>query len=688
MSENKIKLPEPLSPAGSPESLKAAVAGGADAVYFGAKSFSARSFAENFDDDAVKNAVRYCRALGVKTYMTVNVQLCDRELRDAAETIFRAWRYGVDAFIVADIGLASYVHTVCPEIELHASTQATGLNVLSADELKKIGFSRMVAPREISKRDLEILVKNSPIETELFIHGAICVSCSGQCLMSSVIGGRSGNRGECAQPCRLPYGKNGYALSLKDMCLAEHLTELSEMGVASLKIEGRMKAPEYVYGVTKIYRTLLDESRNAGEKEIAELSALFSRSGFTCGYYTGDIGRDMLGIRTADDKKESAKLLGSTIPEAKAEISLSADIRTGERASVTASGIFDGKSVTYTAIGEVVEKAERSMSEQRVRESLSKLGGTPFCTSQDMMEINLCDDAKLSVAELNALRRSACEGLWNRLAPERKISENSVSDTGKRTVSDMKTAFFVEPNNIPDEADKLFDRIFVPLFLYEKAHKTIGAEKCGIAFPPVALDTELNEITAAAEKVKALGCRTALVTGMWQIPICKRLGFDMTGDMRLNIWNSRSAEKLYDMGIIDFIQSCEIGVSRGAAIKSHGRHGVVAYGRLPLMTLEKCAIRDIAALTSPIEKCNFCGDGKFVPLKDRTGAEFLLRREYRHRNVLYNSVPVWMADKQSEILRAGLFEHFIFTCESKKEVVEIMNAYARGDKPKGAFKRI
>lgn len=688
MSENKIKLPELLSPAGSPESLKAAVAGGADAVYFGAKSFSARSFAENFDDDAIKNAVRYCRALGVKTYMTVNVQLCDRELRDAAETIFHAWRYGVDAFIVADIGLASYVQTVCPEIELHASTQATGLNVLSADELKKIGFSRMVAPREISKRDLEILIKNSPIETELFVHGAICVSCSGQCLMSSVIGGRSGNRGECAQPCRLPYGKNGYALSLKDMCLAEHLTELSEMGVASLKIEGRMKAPEYVYGVTKIYRTLLDEGRNAGEKEIAELSALFSRSGFTCGYYTGDIGRDMLGIRTEDDKKESAKLSGTTIPEAKAEISLSADIRTGERASVTASGIFGGKSATYTAIGEVVEKAERSMSEQRVRESLSKLGGTPFCTSQDMMKINLCDDAKLSVAELNALRRSACEGLLNRLALERKISENSVSDTGKRTVSDMKTAFFAEPNNIPDEADKLFDRIFVPLFLYEKTHKTIGTEKCGIAFPPVALDTELDEIIAAAERVKALGCRIALVTGMWQIPICKRLGFDMTGDMRLNIWNSRSAEKLYDMGIIDFIQSCEIGVSRGAAMQSHGRHGVVAYGRLPLMTLEKCVIRDIAALTSPIEKCNFCGDGKFVPLKDRTGAEFLLRREYRHRNVLYNSVPVWMADKQGEISRAGLFEHFIFTCESKKEVVEIMNAYDRGDKPKGAFKRI
>lgn len=688
MSENKIKLPELLSPAGSPEALKAAVAGGADAVYFGAKSFSARSFAENFDDDAIKNAVGYCRALGVKTYMTVNVQLCDRELRDAAEIIFRAWRHGVDAFIVADIGLASYIHEACPEIELHASTQATGLNAFSAEELKKIGFSRMVAPREISKRDLEMLIKNSPIETELFVHGAICVSCSGQCLMSSVIGGRSGNRGQCAQPCRLPYGRNGYALSLKDMCLAEHLTELSEMGVASLKIEGRMKAPEYVYGVTKIYRALLDEGRNAGEKEMAELSALFSRSGFTCGYYTGDIGRDMLGIRTADDKKESAKLSGSTISEAKAEISLSADIRTGEKAAVTASGIFGGEPVTYTAIGEVVEKADKPMSEQRVCESLSKLGGTPFCTSHSGIKINLSGDARLSVAALNALRRSACEGLLNRIAPERELSGNAVSDTGKRTASDMKTAFFAEPDNIPSGAERLFDRIFVPLFSYEKACETVGAEKCGAAFPPVALDTELDEITAAAQKAKALGCRTALVTGMWQIPICKRLGFDMTGDMRLNIWNSRSAEKLYGRGIIDFIQSCETGVSRGAAMQSHGCHGVVVYGRLPLMTLEKCVIRDIAALTSPIEKCNFCGDGKFVPLKDRTSAEFLLRREYRHRNVLYNSVPVWMADRQAEISRAGLFGHFIFTCESKKEVTEIMNAYARGDKPKGAFKRL
>lgn len=157
MSENKIKLPELLSPAGSPESLKAAVAGGADAVYFGAKSFSARSFAENFDDDAVKNAVRYCRALGVKTYMTVNVQLCDRELRDAAETIFRAWRYGVDAFIVADIGLASYVHTVCPEIELHASTQATGLNVLSADELKKSDFREWLRRERYQSATLKYL---------------------------------------------------------------------------------------------------------------------------------------------------------------------------------------------------------------------------------------------------------------------------------------------------------------------------------------------------------------------------------------------------------------------------------------------------------------------------------------------------------------------------------------------------
>lgn len=687
MQINK-KLPELLSPAGSPEALRAAVAGGADAVYFGAKSFSARSFAENFDEDAIKNAVRYCRALGVKTYMTVNIQLSDRELGEAAETIFRAYRYGVDAFIVADVGLANYVHTVCPEIELHASTQATGLNVYSADELKKIGFSRMVAPREISRRNLEILIKNSPIETELFVHGAICVSCSGQCLMSSVIGGRSGNRGECAQPCRLPYGKSGYALSLKDMCLAGHLTELSEMGVASLKIEGRMKSPEYVYGVTKIYRTLLDEGRNAGEKELAELSSLFSRSGFTCGYYTGKIGREMLGVRTADDKKESARLSGAAIPERKAEISLCADIRSGRAATVTASGIFFGNKVTFSATGDVPETAESSMSRERVRESLAKLGETPFFVKPENIKVNIDDGLRMSVARINALRRGACEGLIETLTAEKHINPKSAPPLGKRTPSDMKTAYFADVGNIPGEAQAFFDRIFIPLAATEKAYKTVGAEKLGIAFPPVALDTEIDEIGQMAERAKALGIRYALVTGMWQIPICRRLGFEMTGDLRLNVWNSQSAEKLYAMGISGFIQSCEIGLARGAAMQASGRYGAVAYGRLPLMTLEKCVIRDIMNLPSEIEKCNFCGDGKFVFLRDRTGAEFPVRREFRHRNVLYNSVPVRMEDRLSEYARAGLFEHFIFTCESKKEVAEIICAYKIGGKPKGAFKRI
>lgn len=687
MQINK-KLPELLSPAGSPEALRAAVAGGADAVYFGAKSFSARSFAENFDEDAIKNAVRYCRALGVKTYMTVNIQLSDRELGEAAETIFRAYRYGIDAFIVADVGLANYVHTVCPEIELHASTQATGLNVYSADELKKIGFSRMVAPREISRRDLEILIKNSPIETELFVHGAICVSCSGQCLMSSVIGGRSGNRGECAQPCRLPYGKSGYALSLKDMCLAGHLTELSEMGVASLKIEGRMKSPEYVYGVTKIYRTLLDEGRNAGEKELAELSSLFSRSGFTCGYYTGKIGREMLGVRTADDKKESARLSGAAIPERRAEISLCADICSGRAATVTASGIFFGNKVTFSATGDVPETAESSMSRERVRESLAKLGETPFFVKPENIKVNIDDGLRMSVARINALRRGACEGLIETLTAEKHINPKSAPPLGKRTPSDMKTAYFADVGNIPGEAQVFFDRIFIPLAATEKAYKTVGAEKLGIAFPPVALDTEIDEIGQMAERAKALGIRYALVTGMWQIPICRRLGFEMTGDLRLNVWNSQSAEKLYAMGISGFIQSCEIGLARGAAMQASGRYGAVAYGRLPLMTLEKCVIRDIMNLPSEIEKCNFCGDGKFVFLRDRTGAEFPVRREFRHRNVLYNSVPVRMEDRLSEYARAGLFEHFIFTCESKKEVAEIINAYKTGGKPTGAFKRI
>ena len=325
MTEDRnARLPELLAPAGSAEALYAAVSAGADAVYFGVGTFNARMNAKNLAEGELAEATAYCRRLGVKTYVTLNTQLYGGEVYAAAETARGLYNLGVDAFITADIGLARVLRSAYPEIEIHASTQMTGQNEMSAQVLSEMGFSRMVAPRELSLADIKALCEKSPIETEIFIHGALCVSASGQCLFSSVIGGRSGNRGQCAQPCRLPYscGKGqGYPLSLKDLCLASHMEEIISSGVASLKIEGRMKSADYVHGVVKIYRRLLDEGRNATADELEALARLFSRSGFTDGYFTGKIDSSMLGVRTEDDKRASTaqgggKYIGERRPAA------------------------------------------------------------------------------------------------------------------------------------------------------------------------------------------------------------------------------------------------------------------------------------------------------------------------------------------------------------------------------------
>ena len=294
-------LPELLSPAGSPEALRAAVAGGADAVYIGGSAFNARINATNFTIEQIKEAADYCHKRGVRLHVAVNILILDREMKDALEYIRELYLAGVDAVICADMGLAKEIHRHFHDLELHGSTQMSGHNLEAAKLMADMGFARMVTAREMSREDIASLCRTSPIDIEIFIHGAICVSHSGQCLMSSLIGGRSGNRGLCAQPCRMQYN-GSYPLSIKDMCLATHIPEIIDMGVRSLKIEGRMKSPDYVYGVTRIYRRLLDEKRGATPAEIKELEALFSRSGFTDGYYVGKISKTMNGIRSESDK--------------------------------------------------------------------------------------------------------------------------------------------------------------------------------------------------------------------------------------------------------------------------------------------------------------------------------------------------------------------------------------------------
>ena len=292
-------MAELLSPAGGWDSLVAAVQNGADAVYMGFGAYNARRSAKNFTEEEFSQAVRYCHLRGVKVYLTLNTLLTDRELPGAAELLHKASRLGADAVLIQDWGVWQLARQAAPEQPFHASTQMSLHTLGGARRAAELGLTRVVLARELSRRDIAAICRDCPAEVEVFAHGALCMCYSGQCALSAVIGGRSGNRGTCAQPCRLPYGVNapaagGHPLSLKDANLSPYLQELEDMGVACLKLEGRMKRPEYVAVITSIYRRLLDEKRRPTREEQRQLELAFSRSGFTDGYYLGRKGPQML----------------------------------------------------------------------------------------------------------------------------------------------------------------------------------------------------------------------------------------------------------------------------------------------------------------------------------------------------------------------------------------------------------
>ena len=683
--------PELLAPAGSPESLAAALSAGADAVYFGAHSFNARKNANNFTEDELKQAVRDCRLYGVKTNIVLNTQLYGNELAPAIALTEQLLSFGADAFIVADIGLAKELLRIFPGIELHASTQCTGQNALSAKALAEIGFKRMVAPRELPLRDIQTLCKNSPIETETFIHGALCVSHSGQCLMSSIIGGRSGNRGECAQPCRLPYKtKNPYALSLKDLCLAAYVPELMDAGVASFKIEGRMKTPEYVYGVISTYRKLIDEHRGATPDEIRRLAELFSRSGFTDGYYHEKISRDMLGIRTDSDKQTTATVLdtkkGEKFPTRRMPIEISAEFAVGKPAHIVGTVKRGEEIFTNEVFGDVCVQAEKTpIAKERLAENLSKLGSTPFCSERIEVE---AEDINIPISAVNALRRTLCENLAEKLIGMPKAYpkfDGKLPRASGYVASEEKSAYFALSSSLTPKALAYFDRIFLPLTEYiANMEKMRKYPNVGIALPPVAFDHELEAVREMAKKAYENGARAALVPGFWQGEMADELGFEKHGDLRLNLYNSSSAEIYAKKGYVSVIVSPEVGVSVTQGLAAEMPKGYIIYGRLPLMTMEKCMIRDSFSGKDDRATCRYCDTHPYTKLADRTGAEFIVMREFLHRNVIFNSVPTYMADKPLK----GLFSHAIFTDETPERVDTVIAQIEKKMPAKTKFRRL
>ncbi|MBO5883855.1 MAG: U32 family peptidase [Clostridia bacterium] len=663
------KRPELLSPAGSPLALHAAIEGGADAVYMGGAAFNARINAKNFSPDELSSAIRTAHGFGVKIYITLNTLVYDRELDEALFAAEDAYLRGADALIVADMGLASEIKKRLP-IELHASTQMSGHNVAAAKALAEAGFSRMVCAREMWGEDLKTFVSKSPIEAEVFVHGALCVSHSGQCLFSSIVGGRSGNRGECAQPCRLPFandrGKQYYPLSLKDLSLAEHIPELCRMGIASFKIEGRMKSPEYVREVTSIWRRLIDEDRGADREDMERLASVFSRGGFTDGYYKKKIGKEMLGVRSENDKESSRTLESFSGITRKIDISMKAALTAGEPLVLTAY-VSDRPELSVTVMGgTVMEAINAPMNEDGVRKCLGKLGGTFFSLKDS--DIQIVGRVMMPVSLLNAARREVTEALseliCGSLPDKDSVREAEISFPEKKKQKG-RSAVFYDAKNIPEEAYGYFDVIYLPLEKYR-------GETGGVVIPPVIYDSEREQVDEMLKVAREMGAEHALVGNIGHISLVKKHGFILHGDHRLNICNSSTASVLEDQGFEDYVISPELTLPKIRDID--GRTTVIVYGRLPLMLTEKCVGKECGG-------CEKCESGRSI-LRDRRGVEFPVLKAFEHRSIIFNSVPVYMADREKDLVSAGIeSRHFLFTTETATEVKAVIEAYKKGTVP-------
>jgi len=613
-----------LSPAGDMLSLKAAVDAGADEVYFGLSSFNARSGAANFTPEQAAEAIEYCRLYGVETDITLNTLLYGREYAQALSLVEKLEKLAPpNAYIVQDTGLARALVAEFPFITLHASTQMQVHGSYAAPALKRLGFSRAVLAREMTEEEIASFA-GCGLQTEVFVHGAICVCRSGACLMSSMIGKRSGNRGECAYPCRMEY--NGkYPLSLKDMCLAKHIPRLLELGVDALKIEGRMRSPEYVYAVTSVYRRLIDERRAADDKEIEYLARVFSRSGFTDGYFTGRRSGAMFGVRTERDKELTRSTPVEIVPR---RIPLKIDAVSPDNAPFSLTLSSRGETVTLER--DIRKEAQsRAATPSDVEKQLVKLGGTPFYAEN--VSCDVAPNGFYPVSALNALRRDAVDLLERALvssgAPQRTEKTPAPIRTRDEARNIGLTVRF-EGREVSEKAFFLASRAVFPIEnapLWER-FAAIDPSKISLLLPGFVFEGDAEKIKKLLAKAKEKGVSRATLPNFTFAPLCE--GFTLDGGYELNCISPQTAGVLYGMG---FDTVCASPESRSASFCDTA----VVYGRLRLMNTRNCIIKN----------CSACTHGEGGALRDRTGASFPVVCGPGHTNVIYNSVPVWLLDK-------------------------------------------
>ena len=669
---------EILAPAGSMEALRAAVQNGADAVYLGCGQFNARQNAKNFTPQMLTEAVKYCHVRGVQVHLTLNTLVSDKETPEVIELIRHAAMSDVDVFIVQDLGVVRLCKQIAPHIPVHGSTQLTVHNLPGVQLCAAMGMSRVVLSRELSREEIRYITARSPIEIEVFGHGALCMAYSGQCYFSAAIGGRSGNRGRCAQPCRQCYGYGRYQdkhpLSLKDSCLVQYLDELEQMGVASIKLEGRMKRPEYVAAVTAAYKEARD-NRNVTPQMMQLLHTAFNRQGFTDGYYMGQTGSHMFGYRDekSDDEKWCKEIRQTYEGAENPRVPVTFSMR------VTASGsrltVYDPDGRGCTVEGPMPEPARVSdLTEEYLVSRLSKTGGTPYYSTD--IQVELTPGLSLSASAINGMRRDVLSQLTaqrarrdlphlgrpgkipvlpgNRHQPELTVQvTNREQITGRLLKLPLKVLYV--PIHVLHED---------PVFCQELAGKL---PVCAV-LPRIVHDGELQQLKQMMVDIKALGVREVLVGNLGLLVSAQECDMGIRGDFSLNLYNSGSMNTTRQMELLSATVSFELKLAQIRDISKAVPTELLCYGRMPLMVTENCLFRGKTG------QC-ICHQG-ITKLTDKTGAEFpLIRDGNACRTVVLNGKKLNWLDRQDDLFRLGLWAmRLYFTTENPREVDQVLNS--------------
>lgn len=638
------KKPEILAPAGSPEALTAAIRAGADAVYVGGKRFSARNSAANFSDEELAEALRLCHSSGAKLYLAVNTIISDDEAEGFAEYIRSASALGVDGYIVQDWGAAQIMRSIVPDALIHASTQMSMHTAAGARLLRSLGYVRVVPARELG-RDVLGRICREDVEVEVFVHGALCMSVSGQCYMSAMIGSRSANRGCCGQACRLPFSavgdKNAAALSLKDLSLLERTDELREIGVDSLKIEGRMKRPEYVASAV----SELKKALGGDAPDMQLLRGIFSRSGFTDGYFTGK-RQDMFGVREKDDVTAARSLIPQIHELYRSSrqvhtVDMHAEIRAGKPVTVTAAC----GDISETVTGDAPAAAQNRPTDiSAVEKQLSKLGDTVFTLGSLTADIG--EGLFVPAGKLNELRRQLADKLTEAVI-DRNTPRYHATGTlpelpmvkRKPREGELPLRTLCRTAEQAIAAAERSEYVIVPeAVIGEELLRSVPAKKL-IVSPPRFI-TDEDALTARLAALKELGADRLFCHTPDSVAIGQTLGMKLHGSFTLNVYNSYSAEFLRSLGLEDCVVSIESTTEQFAKMRTALPLGAVVYGRLPLMLTRNCPIKNEVGCA----KCT----GHLI---DRTGRKLPVACSKEYVEVL-NSDVLYMGDRLAELTRA------------------------------------